>query len=231
MIDIRQSVQYQIALFVLISFHLVGIAGLSFELTRPFFAGLTPVSLILSSVALGILHREWNKQFMLFLFLTYLTGYGVELSGVHTGFPFGEYEYGDSLGLKIGAVPPLIGLNWILLIYATGVVTEKIFGNKPHPSHSGETPKNNKRLPLKVLTASVMMVLIDLLIEPVAPLLDFWSWSNGNAPAENFIGWFGVSILLHLLFFKLNFIRENKLALPYLLITILFFISLNIILI
>lgn len=51
----------------------------------------------------------------------YLIGIGAEIIGVNTGLLFGNYSYGNNLGPKIVGVPPIIGINWIVLIFLTEI--------------------------------------------------------------------------------------------------------------
>ena len=39
------------------------------------------------------------------------------------------------------------------------------------------------------------MVFIDLFIEPVAPILDFWEFKDNIVPASNYMGWFLTGII------------------------------------
>ena len=51
-------------------------------------------------------------------------GFFIEVIGVKTGFIFGSYYYGAAMGIKILAVPLLIGLNWSILVYSTSLVVQ-----------------------------------------------------------------------------------------------------------
>ena len=86
-------------------FYLVGIIGMSIPSIRPFFQALTPFHLLLSLGILLLFHADWNKSFMVFSIMAFVIGFGSEVMGVHTGFPFGNYEYGDVLGIKVFEVP------------------------------------------------------------------------------------------------------------------------------
>ena len=46
----------------------------------------------------------------LFLLVAVL-GFAIEWYGVHTGSPFGFYQYGEGLGIKWKDIPLVIGLN------------------------------------------------------------------------------------------------------------------------
>ena len=99
--------------------------------------------------------------------LIFLFGLIVEILGVNYGLFFGEYSYGANLGPKIHEVPFVIGLNWVLLIIATGSVSDKLIKGKEI---------------FKILFASSLMVLIDLLIEQSAPKLDYWEFIISPVP-------------------------------------------------
>ena len=34
-----------------------------------------------------------------------------------------------------------------------------------------------------------MMLIIDITLEPIAPILDYWEFSGSVAPIQNYIGW------------------------------------------
>ena len=113
-----------------------------------------------------------------------MAGIFAEWVGVTYGFPFGNYYYGDNLGLKIDGVPYMIGINWAMLVLITGSIAATITNHKL----------------LKVLLGASLMVFLDLFIEPNAARLDFWYWKNDLIPLSNYIGWFVIAALLHWLF-------------------------------
>lgn len=200
---------------VLISiFYVVGIIGMSIPSLRPYFQLLTPFHLMLSAGFMLFFHKEWNFQFILFLGIAFSIGFLSEVSGVQTGFPFGNYSYGPVLGVQLWEVPLIIGINWLILVYLSGTVLNGRIKNDW----------------LGVLLGAVIMVLIDLVIEPVAIALDFWSWEGNLIPLSNYIGWFGVALIIQIFFRKLRFNKENQIS-AYLLINLItFFVILNFIL-
>jgi len=104
--------------FVLI-FYLVGIIGFAIPFSRPVFQAITPLTLILVFTLL-LFYQEniWKaKHILLFIFI-YAASFFIEVYGVNTGKLFGEYIYGKTLGFKFFNTPVIIGLNWILLLYA-----------------------------------------------------------------------------------------------------------------
>ena len=81
---------------------------------------------------------------------------------------------------------------------------------------------------LKFVIASVIMVLLDYLIEPVAINLKWWYWDNINPPILNFIAWFLISYVIQVIiyFSGLNF--NKKTSITFLLSQILLFLIINI---
>jgi putative membrane protein len=52
--------------------------------------------------------------------------------------------------------------------------------------------------------AALLVTGIDLLIEQVAPKLDFWQFEGGLPDLQNYLSWIGVAFL-HLIFLPYNY--------------------------
>lgn len=178
---------------------------------RPFFQQLTPFHLLLSLGVLFWFHKDWNGPFAVFCLAAALIGYGSEVSGVHTGFPFGNYWYGAVLGVQVFEVPLMIGVNWLLLSYMAGL----FFQNKIQNDI------------VAAIAAAGTLVGIDFIIEPVAMSLDFWSWAGNVVPLQNYAGWFGVAFIIQMIYRKSSFSKSNDISDYLLLNLILFFAILN----
>jgi putative membrane protein len=61
----------------------------------------------------------------------------------------------------------------------------------------------------------------------VAVSLNFWAWKWDIIPVSNYLGWFGVSFLIQLIWRKAKFEKYNPLATWLLITWILFFTLLN----
>jgi bisanhydrobacterioruberin hydratase len=194
-------------LYLLTSMYVAGIIGLNINATAQLFRFLTPFNLLASCGILLYFHQEWNRNFLIFTALTFLTGYFVEVIGVKTGMIFGEYQYETTLGFKILNVPPVIGVNWLLLVYCVGSSFCRV----------------TKPLYFKVLYGALLMTMFDFLAEPIAIRLDMWSWRNALPPLQNYIGWFITSAFLLTLFHTLKFRKDNPIALWLLILQICFF--------
>lgn len=196
---------------VLLLAYVAGIIGLQLPGLADYFRPLSPLTLISSLVVLLLYHTDWKPAFYVYAVLAFLTGYLVEVLGVHTGQIFGQYAYGWGLGFQVWSVPPVIGINWLTLSYCCGSVCDRL----PAPTY------------VKVGAAASLMVLLDVFIEPVAVALDFWTWFNQPVPLQNYVGWWVVSAALFSLWFALPFRKENRLAKWLLSFQFLFFIAHN----
>lgn len=204
------TLRLTIARIVILVLHGVGILGLSLPEYQDWFLALTPVQLLSSLLIILLFHRGWNDSFPIFAAAAFWIGFGAELIGIHTGYLFGDYVYGPTLGPKLWDVPIIIGINWFILAYLTGSVFRKI----PNDYYAA-------------FLGALAMTALDYIIEPVAVALDFWYWKFDVIPVENYLGWFGVSFVVHLIFRKANFEKFNPIAFLLLLTLIVFFTVLN----
>ena len=173
---------------------------------KDFFLSSTPYVLTITLLLL-IVNNSIDKKFLIRLFFIFLLGLTVEIIGVNFSIFFGEYKYGNNLGIKIFDVPIVIGFNRVLLIILTGNFAHKIF------------PKS---IILRVITGSIMMILLDLLIEISAPNLDYWEFANHPVPFSNYLWWFIFSILFHFIY-QSNIKKEYIVSINILIIHFLFF--------
>lgn len=197
---------------IILLFHAVGLSGFLIPDYHALFIRLVPFHLLLMFFLMLISQTERNASFLFFLLFSYLAGFAVEFFGVHTGFIFGSYHYGATLGFKVAQIPLMIGVNWILLFYTAGISVNYL------------SIKNNW---LKAGLAAAMLVGLDLLIEPVAIRFDYWSWANGTIPVQNYVAWFIFSLVCFRVFYGMKFDKQNPAAVVLLLAQFLFFIALN----
>ena len=173
---------------------------------KDFFLSSSPYVLTMTLFLL-LVNNTIDKKFLPRLFFIFLLGLSVEIIGVNFSFFFGEYKYGENLGVKIFDVPIVIGFNWVLLIILTGNFANRIF------------PKS---IIGKVLSGSTMMILLDLLIEISAPKLDYWEFTINPVPFSNYFWWFVFSIIFHLIY-QSNNNKEFLVSTNILVIHFLFF--------
>lgn len=210
----KTSLEYWIVLLLLL-FYGFGAAGIDRTHSKEFFISFMPYSLLGVMVLLFLFHKSWRfKHVMIFLIIV-VVGYGIEVAGVITGHVFGEYTYGRALGVKFLQTPPLIGLNWLMLIYCVFVITQK--------TALTTVPQ--------ILFGSILMVFYDIIMEPVAIQLDMWSWKGSDIPVQNYIAWFLISGIMLTILNLAGLKYRNALAPWLFFMQICFFIALNLILI
>ena len=167
-------------------FHISGLIGIIYS-NASWFIKATPFNLLLS-FALLIINIEWNKKLFFLVVTCFSVGMLSEIIGVNYGFLFGEYSYGNALGIKFKGVPLIIGINWCLLVFITGYISRFFFNS----------------LIARTFLGIFLMLSLDIVMEPIAPVLDFWKFKEGLASFNNYIGWAIVSFPLQLLFHRLN---------------------------
>jgi bisanhydrobacterioruberin hydratase len=203
---LRQNKKFAILFFAV--FYLVGICGTVVSLSHDFFLILFPLALLLSFLGI-LLYNEDEIDFktIMVIAITAVSGFLIEVAGISTHLVFGTYAYGTTLGLKIFETPLMIGVNWALLVFASGSVV-----------HPLKIP-----VPLKILSASLLMVLYDLIMEFAAPVLGMWSWAEGKVPVRNYIAWFIIALTFHSLYKILRIKTNSSLAIPVLICQVVFF--------
>lgn len=206
---IRLIQKYSNLLLILI--YAGGVLGFNIPALHQTFLTLVPWSLLFSLAILLINHTSWKPAFVIWLFLVFIYGYLVEWIGVYTGRLFGTYHYGASLGWKVDGIPLLIGVNWLILSYCTYDLSGRIF----------------RASLLRIFSASLLMVLLDFLIEPVAIWLDFWQWKDNQVPMQNYLGWLLISMLLFTLTELAGLSWKNKSSPMLYLCLLIFFSALN----
>jgi putative membrane protein len=197
----------RLSIFFLWLINISGFFGITSDQSE-FFLSTTPYVLSLTLLLLLINHDLSDNKSKIGLILIFFLGLIVEILGVNYGFFFGEYSYGANFGPKIYEVPYVIGFNWVLLIIATGSLSHKLIKGKEI---------------YKILFASSLMVLIDLLMELSAPKLDYWEFVISPVPFSNYLWWFIFSICFQYIFFKTVKSKEYNLSSNILVIQFLFF--------
>lgn len=197
---------------ILLIFYSVGLVGILWSHHSEDFVKLSGLNLLISGVVLFVNHEKWNNKLVISLLVIVVLGYLIEVMGVQTGMIFGEYNYGDSLGVKMFGVPLIIGLNWVMLCYFSVFTLSKWI----------------KSWWLLSSASALLLLGMDFIIEPVAIKLNFWSWKTEDIPVQNFVAWFIIAAVFNKLIVLTKEDSVNKIA-PYLfLIQLIFFVVLRI---
>ena len=201
----------KVSVFAIWLFHVCGMIGISYG-NKDLFLSFTPVNLIISFFLLFVNQIQITQREILSVFTIFLIGMICEILGANYGYIFGDYVYLDNLGTKVFGVPILIGINWIILTFITGSISSYIF---------------KKNLKFSILTGAIFMILLDLIIEPVAPLLGFWIFDLPSVPLQNYVGWFLIGLATQFIYQKFVVNKEIPFSANLLLANIVFFSFLN----
>ena len=113
--------------------------------------------------------------------------YAVEYVGVTTGWPYGEFHYTVDLGPTVGGIPLALPVFFLPLVLNGYLFCLLLLGDRARSVAV--------RLPVVVAT----VVLMDLVLDPGAVALGFWTYADGGAfygvPRSNFLGWVGSATL------------------------------------
>ena len=201
-IDIANASIFTIWLFVVSA--IIGIA-LGFE---NWFIPKTPLNLLIG-LGLLLMNLDFRSTKAKWAFvIAFVVGMAVEILGVATGKIFGVYHYGDNMGIKLLGVPYMIGLYWAVLVSATSMMVRRWF------SHSIIVP----------LVGATAMVVLDIFMEMMAGRFDFWHFGDGIVPLQNYVTWFIVAFVLHIVANKWMPLRGVKYSLHLYFSQMVFFI-------
>ena len=123
--------------------------------------------------------------------------YAIEIIGVATGMPYGEFAYGVELGPMLFGVPLALPLFFIPLVANAYLLTLLVF-----PSWSSIRY-------FRIFMALIFVLGIDFVLDPAAVAIGFWSYDGGGwyygVPASNYAGWvLSGTIVLVLLDFAID---------------------------
>lgn len=203
-----------IRISVLFILHIVGFIGFLLPQYQSLFVRITPLHLCIISVVLFWEKSIFTWQFLAYFILAFAIGFGAEVLGVQKQLLFGDYSYSKALGIGYWGVPFVIGVLWVSVSYACNQVSMNLF---PHTSI------------ISIPAAAFLMTGFDYMIEHFAVRYGLWSWKNGIIPDFNYYSWFGVGLILSILYQKIVNEKSNSIASYFLLSQILFFVGLRMI--
>jgi uncharacterized membrane protein len=177
-------------------------------------------SKMLIPIALTLFHASLVfarfRGFLLIL-LSFSMGLAFESAGVRFGFVFGShYAYNSQeFGLALLGVPLIVPMYWAVFIYLGYSITTSflVWTNK----HKPEMRRNDFAvLPLLILLDGLIVVAIDVFLDPLMVFHEKWFWSGGGPffgiPVGNFVAWFLVTVVTTGIFrvFEWRFAQQPK---------------------
>jgi putative membrane protein len=107
--------------------------------------------------------------------------FGIELVGVLTGWPYGAFEYTIELGpMLFGAVPLGLPVFFLPLVFNSYLLCLLVLGDAAG------------RRAVRLVAVIITVLLVDVVLDPGAVAISFWSYSGGvfyGVPASNYLGW------------------------------------------
>lgn len=158
---------------------------------RPVFSG---ISLVLIAAPCIFILVRWlgSARAALVGVVLSLFAYVIEYVGLVSGFPYGSFAYSALMGPKVfGSLPLLLPVAYLPLVFG-GTALSAFFVKKTF---------------VRIVTATVFLVLFDLVLDPGAVAIGLWSFSAGGwyygVPLTNFVGWLLSGFVSCALFFLL----------------------------
>jgi len=137
-----------------------------------------------------------------YMILVFAVSTGLFVVAQKTGKPLGEISLGNALGPRLGEVPVLSGLLWLLPVLFTFSYTEKFSSSIYVRALLGG---------LFVLTASIFLC-------ANAPFLDFIVWESGRPEFLSYFTWFFGGFLFHFAGLQMQVQMKCSITLPLFLI-------------
>ncbi|MBD2859468.1 carotenoid biosynthesis protein [Spongiibacter sp. KMU-158] len=197
------------AALVMCAFSIISLALVPFIGARDMGTPSTVIG-ILFMVSLCVLHAiatEGVKKAVGFVVAAALITWFVEFIGCNYGWWFGEYEYTNALGPRIGNVPIMVVISWEAIIFPSMMLVDNFLAR--------DKPLKNSEFYLYIIIASLATGLVvtawDFITDPVSVHLGYWRWDDGGGympdidggiPFSNFglKGWVGAVFLISALY-------------------------------
>jgi putative membrane protein len=166
------------------------------EATKPEYAAASSIFVVLFAIPSYVALWRWVGAALALkvLLMLGLFAIGIESLAVVTGWPYGQFYYGDKIGAKVlGLVPWTVPFAWTPLVLGCFTLAQRYI--RPRASTF-------------ILATSLLLVAADLVLDPGATRQGFWIWPQGGVyygvPLSNFVGWLlsgavGGAILWHFL--------------------------------
>lgn len=150
-----------------------------------------------SPLVAGVFPLVDRRAFAALSILTAYT-YAIEVIGVWTGFPYGQFSYGVSLGPMLGGVPVALPVFFIPLVINAYLLCVLLLGERASSRA------------VRLVVVSVAVVAMDVVLDPGAVALGFWSFADGSfyaVPLTNYAGWL-ISAVFSVFLLDVAFDRE-----------------------
>ena len=174
------------------------------------FLSLSPISLIFTFLIVVCSNIEVSYKSFATIMIIFFLSLISEIIVVNYGIFFGSYYYGDNLGYSMYGVPLVIGLNWVVLTVSCGNIASYFF-------------EKNKYL--SIFFGSLLMLILDVIMEQVSGNIDFWYFNDDNL-IFNYITWFILGACNQYFYQSLNYTKNLVISVNVYISFIVFFLIL-----
>jgi len=136
--------------------------------------------------------------------------YAIEVVGIATGLPYGDFAYGIALGPMVAGVPAALPVFFFPLALNAYLLVVLLAPDVGRTARLG--------------AALGAVVVVDLVLDPAAVALGFWAYADGGAyygvPLSNYAGWLlsgAVAVGLVELGFPVDRLRDRLAACEFML--------------
>ena len=170
---------------------LLVLAAIAYPLTHGGARDAVTWTIVLLGAAAAVTHagisRGWRTGVGVLL-LVAGTAVLVEAIGLATGYPYGEYRYGDVLGPRLLGVPFLVPLAWLMMAWPSWVLAARLA----------------RRPVARVAVAAAVFAAWDVVLDPQMVQAGYWTWAHprpglpgiDTVPLTNLGGWLLAGLLL-----------------------------------
>jgi putative membrane protein len=150
---------------------------------------IVTITTVLVGALVAVVHGHLSYGFKYssrYLPIAFAFGLGIEVLGVHTGWPFGVYEYDASLGVQLFGVPLVVPFAWVMMVHPCLCAARRISGR------------------WVFLYGGALLMAWDLFLDPLMVGAGRWTWEVTGAhapftpdiPMSNPFGWLLAGIVI-----------------------------------
>lgn len=180
----------------------LALAAVALQISYPLVTGDLRVAVTVASVLVFFLAATshalvWRGPVWTLALLVVTVGGGlaVEAVGIRTGWPFGEYTYGDTLGATVLGVPWVVPLAWAMMAYPALVAARAL----------------SRSVVMTPLIGALALASWDLFLDPMMTAEGHWTFVDPaptlphvpGIPLLNYAGWFVTALVMMVLLDRL----------------------------
>ena len=172
-------------------------AGVLAQVCYPLTSGtardaLTVITVLLVGAA-ALVHSYvsyGSRTLVVLALVCVIGGFAIEVLGVRTGVPFGDYRYTGGLGAGVFGVPVVIAFAWPMLAWPAALAARRLC----------------RSFAARVVVGAWALAAWDLFLDPQMVAAGHWAWADPTAhlpgvaavPLTDYAGWLVVSAAMSL---------------------------------